>query len=116
MNPHPTRRAVVLAGAAAALAPALPAFAATPLRSKAVQPHASYWYPDSLPSGSPGEGITWAQPEVVAEGHRRRPGVQCAYYVPGLVREQGEKAARFEVRAIGELYAASGPAPAAHTW
>ncbi|MFD9825163.1 endo-beta-N-acetylglucosaminidase [Streptomyces violascens] len=59
MNPHPTRRAVVLAGAAAALAPALPAFAATPLPDKPIQPYASYWYPDSLPSGSPGEGITW---------------------------------------------------------
>ncbi|RCH66887.1 endo-beta-N-acetylglucosaminidase [Streptomyces sp. SDr-06] len=59
MNHHPTRRAVVLAGAAAALTPALPALASTPVRPKAVQPYASYWYPDSLPSGSPGPGITW---------------------------------------------------------
>ncbi|MFD7339558.1 endo-beta-N-acetylglucosaminidase [Streptomyces violascens] len=59
MNPHLTRRAVVLAGAAAALAPALPAFASTPGRNGPVQPYASYWYPDSLPSGSPGEGVTW---------------------------------------------------------
>ncbi|MFG3284837.1 endo-beta-N-acetylglucosaminidase [Streptomyces sp. NPDC048111] len=56
---HPTRRAVVLAGAAAALSPALPALASTPVPSRAVQPYASYWYPDSLPAGSPGEGITW---------------------------------------------------------
>ncbi len=59
MHHHPTRRAVVLAGAAAALAPALPARAATSVAPKAVQPHASYWYPDSLPPGTPGEGITW---------------------------------------------------------
>lgn len=59
MHHHPTRRAVVLAGAAAALAPALPARAATPAAHKAVQPYASYWYPDSLPPGTPGEGITW---------------------------------------------------------
>jgi endo-beta-N-acetylglucosaminidase D len=59
VNPHPTRRAVVLAGAAAALAPALPAFASTSVTSRAVRPYASYWYPDSLPSGSPGEGVTW---------------------------------------------------------
>ncbi|MFE9403717.1 endo-beta-N-acetylglucosaminidase [Streptomyces sp. NPDC006530] len=56
---HPTRRAVVLAGAAAALAPALPAHAATAFAYKAVAPYASYWYPDSLPPGSPGEGVTW---------------------------------------------------------
>ncbi|MYV94324.1 endo-beta-N-acetylglucosaminidase [Streptomyces sp. SID1034] len=56
---HPSRRAVVLAGAAAALAPTLDAFAATPAAGPAVQPYASYWYPDSLPPGSPGEGVTW---------------------------------------------------------
>lgn len=59
MHHHPTRRAVVLAGAAAALTPTLPAFASTPVGTKAIQPYASYWYPDSLPSGSPGEGVTW---------------------------------------------------------
>ncbi|MCX5385776.1 endo-beta-N-acetylglucosaminidase [Streptomyces sp. NBC_00083] len=69
MNQLPTRRAVVVAGAAAALAPALPAYAAPAARTaphpptgaalKPVQPYASYWYPDSLPAGSPGPGITW---------------------------------------------------------
>ncbi|MCT7356036.1 endo-beta-N-acetylglucosaminidase, partial [Streptomyces sp. 15-116A] len=39
----PARRTVLLAGATAA-----------PL-----QPYACYWYPGSLPSGTPGEGITW---------------------------------------------------------
>ncbi|MFJ3617306.1 endo-beta-N-acetylglucosaminidase [Streptomyces iakyrus] len=53
----PTRRTVLLAGAAAALFPALPATAAP--RAAATPPHASYWYPDSLPEGTPGPGITW---------------------------------------------------------
>lgn len=61
MNPHPARRTVLLAGAAAAFLPALPASPATaaPSATAALQPYASYWYPDSLPSGSPGPGITW---------------------------------------------------------
>ncbi|MFF1724075.1 endo-beta-N-acetylglucosaminidase [Streptomyces sviceus] len=53
---NPTRRTVLLAATAAALLPALPAKAAT---ATALQPYATYWYPDSLPSGSPGAGITW---------------------------------------------------------
>ncbi|MEG8280255.1 endo-beta-N-acetylglucosaminidase [Streptomyces sp. AHA2] len=53
----PTRRTVLLAGAAAALFPAPPATAAP--RAAATQPYASYWYPDSLPEGTPGPGITW---------------------------------------------------------
>ncbi|MFJ2237319.1 endo-beta-N-acetylglucosaminidase [Streptomyces sp. NPDC087859] len=57
---NPTRRTVLLAGAgaAAALFPAPPA-AAAPKAAAALQPYASYWYPDSLPSGTPGTGITW---------------------------------------------------------
>jgi endo-beta-N-acetylglucosaminidase D len=60
----PTRRTVLLAGAgtAAALWAARPATAATkgPARADAaLQPYASYWFPDSLPSGTPGDGITW---------------------------------------------------------
>ncbi|MGW0086620.1 endo-beta-N-acetylglucosaminidase [Streptomyces sp. NPDC003393] len=59
----PTRRTVLLAGTAAALLPALPTAsgtaAAAPRVSTALQPYASYWYPDSLPSGSPGPGVTW---------------------------------------------------------
>lgn len=56
----PTRRTVLLAGAgaAAALLPSLPA-AAAPKAAAALQPYASYWYPDSLPPGTPGTGITW---------------------------------------------------------
>ncbi|MDN3025632.1 endo-beta-N-acetylglucosaminidase [Streptomyces sp. S.PB5] len=57
---NPTRRTVLLAGAAAAsaLLPSPPATAA-PKAAAALQPYASYWYPDSLPSGTPGAGITW---------------------------------------------------------
>ncbi|MFG2791067.1 endo-beta-N-acetylglucosaminidase [Streptomyces sp. NPDC048419] len=59
---NPTRRTVLVTGAAAAasLLSPLPAVAA-PHRTKAAAtpPYASYWYPDSLPSGSPGAGITW---------------------------------------------------------
>ncbi|MGW2517919.1 endo-beta-N-acetylglucosaminidase [Streptomyces sp. NPDC001617] len=56
---NPTRRTVLLAGAAAALLPPLPASAAPKAAATATQPYASYWYPDSLPSGTPGAGITW---------------------------------------------------------
>jgi len=58
---NPTRRTVLLAGTAAVLLPQLPvpAFAAAQAAATATQPYASYWYPDSLPSGTPGTGITW---------------------------------------------------------
>ncbi|WP_458249367.1 endo-beta-N-acetylglucosaminidase [Streptomyces sp. MAI_2237] len=56
---NPTRRTVLLAGAAAALLPPPPAAAAPRTTAAATPPYASYWYPDSLPSGSPGTGITW---------------------------------------------------------
>ncbi|MFF3941455.1 endo-beta-N-acetylglucosaminidase [Streptomyces phaeofaciens] len=61
---NPTRRTVLLAaGAAAALLPTRTATAATPapdaVAAAAPAPHAAYWYPDSLPSGTPGTGITW---------------------------------------------------------
>ncbi|MDQ0772655.1 endo-beta-N-acetylglucosaminidase D [Streptomyces aurantiacus] len=66
---HPTRRTVLLVtgtGAAAAVLPAAPATAGTAAgtargeaAAAAPPPYASYWYPDSLPSGSPGAGITW---------------------------------------------------------
>jgi endo-beta-N-acetylglucosaminidase D len=60
---NPTRRTVLIAATAAALSPALtpavPAAAAAPKTAAAIPPYAAYWYPDSLPSGSPGAGITW---------------------------------------------------------
>ena len=52
-----SRRTVLLAAASAALTPTLPAAATAATRD--LQPYASYWYPDSLPSGAPGTGITW---------------------------------------------------------
>ncbi|MFF1448218.1 endo-beta-N-acetylglucosaminidase [Streptomyces sp. NPDC058274] len=54
-----SRRTVLLAGAsaAAALLPGLTGTAAAAARN--LQPYASYWYPDSFPSGTPGAGITW---------------------------------------------------------
>ncbi|MCF2538264.1 endo-beta-N-acetylglucosaminidase [Streptomyces nigra] len=54
---NPTRRTVLIAGATAALLPSLPAQAAG--KAPAGPPYASYWYPDSLPDGTPGPGITW---------------------------------------------------------
>ncbi|MES4887874.1 endo-beta-N-acetylglucosaminidase [Streptomyces sp. NPDC096012] len=56
---NPTRRTVLIAGTAAALLPAAPAVAAARPKAGAVPPYASYWYPDSLPPGSPGAGVTW---------------------------------------------------------
>ncbi|MGW7299908.1 endo-beta-N-acetylglucosaminidase [Streptomyces sp. NPDC054829] len=62
---NPTRRALLIAGATTAVTPALPATAAPGAggrkgpKASAPPPYASYWYPDSLPSGSPGPGITW---------------------------------------------------------
>ncbi|GAA2227021.1 endo-beta-N-acetylglucosaminidase [Streptomyces nogalater] len=55
---NPTRRTVLTAAGAAALTPALPA-AAAPRATAATPPYAAYWYPDSLPAGSPGPGVTW---------------------------------------------------------
>ncbi|MCL8009984.1 endo-beta-N-acetylglucosaminidase [Streptomyces sp. AS02] len=56
---NPTRRTVLIAGATAALLPSLPVAAAPRPKAAALQPYACYWYPDSLPSGTPGTGITW---------------------------------------------------------
>ncbi|WP_316768722.1 endo-beta-N-acetylglucosaminidase [Streptomyces sasae] len=56
---NPSRRTVLIAATAAAFLPA-PARAAVPkAAAAATAPYASYWYPDSFPSGSPGTGITW---------------------------------------------------------
>ncbi|MFF0300174.1 endo-beta-N-acetylglucosaminidase [Streptomyces sp. NPDC004562] len=54
---NPTRRTVLIAGATAALLPSLPAHAAA--KAPVGPPYASYWYPDSLPAGTPEPGITW---------------------------------------------------------
>ncbi|MFF8996674.1 endo-beta-N-acetylglucosaminidase [Streptomyces achromogenes] len=59
---NPTRRTVLLAAGAAALTTAGPTAgtaAAAPRATTVTPPYAAYWYPDSLPAGSPGPGITW---------------------------------------------------------
>ncbi|MFJ9630814.1 endo-beta-N-acetylglucosaminidase [Streptomyces sp. NPDC101175] len=58
---NPTRRTVLLTAGAAALLPQLPlpAHAEGRAAATATPPYATYWYPDSLPSGTPGTGITW---------------------------------------------------------
>ncbi|MFF1479250.1 endo-beta-N-acetylglucosaminidase [Streptomyces sp. NPDC058301] len=57
----PTRRAVVLAGAGVGAAVVVPGSAARAVEAGPVdlQPYVSYWYPDSVPSGTPGPGVTW---------------------------------------------------------
>ncbi|MEU9115362.1 endo-beta-N-acetylglucosaminidase [Streptomyces sp. NPDC048483] len=64
----PSRRRVLLAGAGAAAAlvgssPGAARAADRPARPRtgadSLQPYASYWFPDSLPAGTPGDGITW---------------------------------------------------------
>ncbi|MFJ7207959.1 endo-beta-N-acetylglucosaminidase [Streptomyces sp. NPDC098789] len=66
---RPTRRGLLLAGAGAGAGallgvsgPGVVASAATraPLAAAGdLAPYASYWFPDSLPAGSPGAGIVW---------------------------------------------------------
>jgi hypothetical protein len=52
------------------------------------------------------------------DGTRRFLGATCqrAYFVAGLRPEQGERAARLEVRAVGELYTSSAPVTVTRTW
>ncbi|MGW7003594.1 endo-beta-N-acetylglucosaminidase, partial [Streptomyces sp. NPDC054933] len=61
MNRHPIpRRTVLLAGAAVTAAIALPpGSAAAAAADTTLQPYASYWFPDSLPSGAPQPGVVW---------------------------------------------------------
>ncbi|MFE2524368.1 endo-beta-N-acetylglucosaminidase [Streptomyces sp. NPDC059382] len=64
---RPTRRAVLAAGAGAAASAAWPARATAageepaggPTLQPDLAPYASYWFPDSLPEGTPGPGIVW---------------------------------------------------------
>ncbi|MEV0372403.1 endo-beta-N-acetylglucosaminidase [Streptomyces sp. NPDC050636] len=85
-RPFPfSRRRVVLAGAGAAAALLGPSFGggtalaagrlgARPRAADTLQPYASYWFPDSLPSGTPGDGITWTSlANWTPEGDRDLP-------------------------------------------
>jgi hypothetical protein len=55
---------------------------------------------------------------LLPDGTRRFLGATCqrAYFVAGLRPEQGERAARLEVRAVGELYTSSAPVTVTRTW
>lgn len=55
---------------------------------------------------------------ILPDGARRFRGGTCqtAFFVPDIRREPGEKAARFQVGAVGELYTTSGAASTAHRW
>lgn len=60
MTPHLSRRGFLTAAAATAVTPALlPGTASAATKAATGAPYASYWYPDSFPSGTPGPGITW---------------------------------------------------------
>ncbi|WP_254878834.1 endo-beta-N-acetylglucosaminidase [Streptomyces sp. NA04227] len=55
---------------------------------------------------------------LLSDGTRRFLGgtAQSAYYVKGATRDGNEPAARFELRAVGELYSASSPVTVEHPW
>ncbi|GAA0584177.1 hypothetical protein GCM10010394_11240 [Streptomyces crystallinus] len=55
---------------------------------------------------------------VLPGGSRRFLGGTCgnAFFVPALKPEGGERSARFEIRAVDELYSASAPAFTVHSW
>ncbi|MGW1074143.1 endo-beta-N-acetylglucosaminidase [Streptomyces sp. NPDC002537] len=62
MCPRPTRRHVLTIGTTTLAALALPRTAATAAAAttdNTLQPYASYWFPDTLPDGPPGEGVRW---------------------------------------------------------
>ncbi|MEU5418041.1 endo-beta-N-acetylglucosaminidase [Streptomyces sp. NPDC020667] len=61
MRQEPTRRHALAIGAGSVTAIALPgtATAVTATATGTLQPYASYWFPDSLPSGTPRPGVVW---------------------------------------------------------
>ncbi|MGW0761887.1 endo-beta-N-acetylglucosaminidase, partial [Streptomyces sp. NPDC002814] len=69
-------------------------------------------------NGAPGDVRHYTLHRLLPDGTRRFLGGTCqrAYFVGGLRPEQGEQAARFEVRAVGELYTSSAPVTVSHTW
>lgn len=68
--------------------------------------------------GAPGPVRHYELYRTLPDGTRRFLGGTCqrAFYVGGLAAEQGEPAARFELRAVGELFTVSTPATTTHTW
>ncbi|MFD7708709.1 endo-beta-N-acetylglucosaminidase [Streptomyces sp. NPDC059785] len=69
-------------------------------------------------TAAPGAVRHYELHRVLADGTRRFLGGtgQSAYYAGGLAAEQGESAARFEVRAVGELFTVSSAATTTYTW
>ncbi|MEU2060639.1 endo-beta-N-acetylglucosaminidase [Streptomyces sp. NPDC013455] len=69
-------------------------------------------------NASPGPVRHYTLHRLLSDGTRRFLGAtgQRAFFLSGLRPEQGERAARFEVRAVGELYNASTPVTVTHTW
>ncbi|MER5793577.1 endo-beta-N-acetylglucosaminidase [Streptomyces sp. NPDC001980] len=67
---------------------------------------------------APGAVRHYTLHRLLPDGTRRFLGAtgQRAYFLTGLQPEQGEATARFEVRAVGELYTSSDPATVTHTW
>ncbi|WP_089106050.1 endo-beta-N-acetylglucosaminidase [Streptomyces hyaluromycini] len=67
---------------------------------------------------APGAVRYYTLHRLLADGTRRFLGAtgQQAYFLTGLQPEQGEATARFEVRAVGELYTSSDPVTVTHTW
>ncbi|MCC3769533.1 endo-beta-N-acetylglucosaminidase [Streptomyces sp. UNOC14_S4] len=59
MSRRPARRSVLALGAGALTALSLPRTATARNGAADLQPYASYWFPDSLPGGSPGPGVRW---------------------------------------------------------
>nr|WSY49806.1 endo-beta-N-acetylglucosaminidase [Streptomyces sp. NBC_00886] len=67
---------------------------------------------------APGAVRHYTLHRLLPDGTRRFLGGTCqrAFFVGGLQAEQGEQAARFELRSTGELYTASAPVTVAHIW
>ncbi|WP_028798780.1 endo-beta-N-acetylglucosaminidase [Streptomyces sp. 142MFCol3.1] len=68
--------------------------------------------------GAPGPVRHYELYRILPDGTRRFLGGTCqrAFHVGGLAPEQGETAARFELRAVGELFTVSTAATTTHTW
>jgi len=69
-------------------------------------------------SAAPGDVRHYTLHRLLPDGSRRFLGGTCqkAYFVAGLPPEQGEQTARFELRAVGELYTSAAPVTVTHTW
>ncbi|MFE3166961.1 endo-beta-N-acetylglucosaminidase [Streptomyces sp. NPDC059224] len=67
---------------------------------------------------APGDVRQYTLHRLLPDGTRRFLGAtgQRAFWLTGLQPEQGEETARFEVRAVGELYTSSDPVTVTHTW